>query len=33
VLYRVLAGIGGRELVGPSPELETGTFYHPAPGD
>jgi NitT/TauT family transport system substrate-binding protein len=33
VLYRVLAGIGGRELVGPSPELEAGTFYHPAPGD
>jgi NitT/TauT family transport system substrate-binding protein len=33
VLYRVLAGIGGRELVGPSPELESGTFYHPAPGD
>jgi NitT/TauT family transport system substrate-binding protein len=33
VLYRVLAGIGGRELVGPSPELEAGTYYHPAPGD
>jgi NitT/TauT family transport system substrate-binding protein len=33
VLYRVLAGIGGRELVGPSPELQAGTFYHPAPGD
>jgi NitT/TauT family transport system substrate-binding protein len=33
VLYRVLAGIGGRELVGPSPELESGTYYHPAPGD
>jgi NitT/TauT family transport system substrate-binding protein len=33
VLYRVLAGIGGRELVGPSPELESGTYYHPAPGE
>jgi NitT/TauT family transport system substrate-binding protein len=33
VLYRVLAGIGGRELVGPSPELEAGTYYHPAPGE
>jgi NitT/TauT family transport system substrate-binding protein len=31
VLYRVLAEIGGRELVGPAPELEPGTFYHPAP--
>ena len=26
VLYRVLAEIGGRDLVGPSPELEPGTF-------
>ena len=33
VLYRVLAEIGGRELVGPSPELESGTYYHPAPGE
>ena len=33
VLYRVLAEIGGRELVGPAPELEPGTFYQPAPGD
>jgi len=33
VLYRVLAEIGGRELVGPAPELQPGTFYHPAPGD
>lgn len=32
-LYRVLAEVGGRELVGPSPELDPGTFYHPAPGD
>jgi NitT/TauT family transport system substrate-binding protein len=31
VLYRVLAEIGGRELVGPAPELEPGTFYHPVP--
>jgi NitT/TauT family transport system substrate-binding protein len=33
VLYRVLAEIGGRELVGPAPELQAGTFFHPAPGD
>jgi NitT/TauT family transport system substrate-binding protein len=33
VLYRVLAEIGGRELVGPAPELQPGTFYRPAPGD
>jgi NitT/TauT family transport system substrate-binding protein len=33
VLYRVLAGIGGRELVGPAPELDPGTFYHALPGD
>ena len=33
VLYRVLATIGGRELVGPAPELESGTFYHAIPGD
>jgi NitT/TauT family transport system substrate-binding protein len=33
VLYRVLAEIGGRDLVGPAPELEHGTFYQPAPGD
>src|SRR6266851_225547 len=30
VLYRVLTDIGGRELVGPAPELEPGTFYQPA---
>ncbi|KIZ47576.1 ABC transporter substrate-binding protein, partial [Rhodopseudomonas palustris] len=29
VLYRVLAGIGGRQLVGPASDLEPGTFYHP----
>ncbi|WP_407180537.1 ABC transporter substrate-binding protein [Bradyrhizobium sp. STM 3562] len=33
VLYRVLATIGGRELVGPGPELAPGTFYHLIPGD
>ncbi|MGY4238098.1 NitT/TauT family transport system substrate-binding protein [Bradyrhizobium sp. USDA 4449] len=33
VLYRVLAGIGGRDLVGPAAELDPGTFYHAAPGD
>ncbi|NVN84958.1 MAG: ABC transporter substrate-binding protein [Rhodopseudomonas sp.] len=33
VIYRVLAAIGGRELVGPVPDLEPGTFYHAIPGD
>jgi NitT/TauT family transport system substrate-binding protein len=33
VLYRVLARIGGRELVGPATELDSGTFYHAIPGD
>jgi NitT/TauT family transport system substrate-binding protein len=33
VLYRVLAEIGGRELVGPAPELDPGTFYHAIAGD
>lgn len=28
-LYRVLAQIGGAELVGPAPELAPGTFYRP----
>jgi NitT/TauT family transport system substrate-binding protein len=32
ILYRVLAEIGGRELVGPAPELDSGTFYHAIPG-
>jgi hypothetical protein len=31
VLYRVLAEIGGRELVGPAQELDSGTFYHAIP--
>jgi NitT/TauT family transport system substrate-binding protein len=29
VLYRVLAQLGGAELVGPAPELAPGTFYRP----
>jgi NitT/TauT family transport system substrate-binding protein len=29
-LYRVLAEIGGTELVGPARELAPGTFYRPA---
>jgi NitT/TauT family transport system substrate-binding protein len=33
VLFRVLAAIGGREIVGPANELDPGTFYHPASGD
>ena len=33
VLYRVLADIGGRDLVGPAAELDPGTFYHAVPGD
>jgi NitT/TauT family transport system substrate-binding protein len=33
VLYRVLATIGGRELVGPATELDSGTFYHAIRGD
>jgi NitT/TauT family transport system substrate-binding protein len=28
-LYRVLASIGGTDLVGPSPELDPGAFYIP----
>ena len=33
VLYRVLAKIGGRDLVGPSAELDPGTFFHGISGD
>ena len=33
VLYRALAEIGGRDLVGPAVELDPGTFYHAVPGD
>ena len=32
-LYRVLAEIGGAELVGPARELAAGTFYRPAAGE
>ncbi|WP_315833270.1 ABC transporter substrate-binding protein [Bradyrhizobium prioriisuperbiae] len=31
-LYRVLAGIGGAEIVGPGQDLDPGTFYRPATG-
>ena len=33
VLYRVLVETGGRDLVGPAPELAPGTFYHTVSGD
>jgi NitT/TauT family transport system substrate-binding protein len=32
-LYRVLADIGGAELVGPARELDRGTFYDPETSD
>jgi NitT/TauT family transport system substrate-binding protein len=32
-LYRVLAGIGGHDLVGPAPELAPGTFYTAGPSE
>jgi len=32
-LYRVLADIGGAELVGPARELAKGTFYDPETSD
>jgi len=32
-LYRVLAEVGGAELVGPARELAAGTFYRPATGE
>jgi NitT/TauT family transport system substrate-binding protein len=32
-LYRVLAEIGGAELVGPAKELDPGTFYQPIQGE
>jgi NitT/TauT family transport system substrate-binding protein len=32
VLYRVLAEIGGPEIVGPAQELDPGTFYHAISG-
>lgn len=33
ILYRVLAKVGGRALVGPAKELDPGTFYDAIPGD
>ncbi len=33
VLYRVLAAVGGTDIVGPAPELASGTFYRPPTGD
>lgn len=33
LLYRVLAQIGGRDLVGTATELDPGTFYQAIPGD
>lgn len=32
-LYRALADIGGRDIIGPAGELDPGTFYHQLPGD
>jgi NitT/TauT family transport system substrate-binding protein len=32
-LYRVLAEIGGADLVGPARQLDPGTFYRPEPGE
>ena len=32
-LYRVLADVGGAELVGPARELDKGTFYDPEKSD
>jgi NitT/TauT family transport system substrate-binding protein len=32
-LYRVLADIGGADLVGPAKELDAGTFYRPVQGE
>jgi NitT/TauT family transport system substrate-binding protein len=33
VLFRVLAEVGGRDLIGAGPELDPGTFYHAPVGD
>jgi NitT/TauT family transport system substrate-binding protein len=33
VLYHVLASIGGRDLVGPAPDLDPGTYYRGLAGD
>ena len=32
-LYRVLAEIGGADLVGPARELDPGVFYRTEPGE
>jgi NitT/TauT family transport system substrate-binding protein len=32
-LYRILAGIGGADLVGPARELDPDSFYRPATGE
>jgi NitT/TauT family transport system substrate-binding protein len=32
-LYRVLAAVGGTDLVGPSADLDPGTFYRAGPGE
>ena len=31
ILFKILAGIGGPELVGPGQELDPGLYYQPAP--
>jgi NitT/TauT family transport system substrate-binding protein len=33
ILYRVLASVGGREIVGSEQDLDPGTFFHMPPGD
>jgi NitT/TauT family transport system substrate-binding protein len=33
ILFRVLAAIGGTEIVGPARELDPGTFYRPISGN
>jgi NitT/TauT family transport system substrate-binding protein len=33
LIYRVLAQVGGRELVGPAAELDPGTYYQAIAGD
>ena len=33
ILYRRLAEIGGKELVGKAKELDAGLFYDPATGE
>jgi NitT/TauT family transport system substrate-binding protein len=32
-LYRVLADVGGTELVGPARDMDSGTFYDPGKAD